>query len=112
MQSTELNVKFKDFEILEIIQMEREHNSHQLSTVGLKCEMFNDKEIEMIWVMTRALESYTINDLILDFLDGAEIFNTLLDSIEDGRISRDFTFDQLCQHVAKEFSSNRFDVRY
>ena len=42
MQSTDLNIKFKDFEILEIIQMERKHNSHQLSTVGLKCEMFDD----------------------------------------------------------------------
>lgn len=48
MQSTDLNVKFKDFEILNVIQMSREYNSQRLITIGLRCEMLDSKKIEMI----------------------------------------------------------------
>lgn len=44
MQSTDLNVKFKDFEILNVIQMSREHNSQRLITIGLRCEMLDSKK--------------------------------------------------------------------
>lgn len=110
MQSTDLNVKFKDFEILNVIQMSREHNSQRLITIGLRCEMLDSKKIEMIQIMPRERDTYEVDTYIKDLLTGIKTFETIRDGIKDGSISRDLTFEQLGQYITDEFET--FDVRY
>ena len=110
MQSTDLNVKFKDFEILNVIQMSREHNSQRLITIGLRCEMLDSKEIEMIWIMPRERDTCEVDTYIKDLVTGIKTFETIRDGIKDGSISRELTFDQLGQYITDEFET--FDVRY
>ena len=99
-----MNLSFKDFKMTEIIQLERRTPEDRFATIGLKCEMIETDEIEIIWIMTRIKDLSNVEEDKRSYWRGDTLLKTIVNSLFDEEAIKTMTYMECLEFIRNKFS--------
>ena len=92
-----LSQQFNDFKILEIIELNRMHDSNRLATVGIRCDV--NGEADTIWITPVERAEYSENRLYLTGLNNYSKVEEILSK----DLNKSMTFERFVDFIEDEF---------
>lgn len=89
--------QFKDFKILEIIELNRMHRFNRLATVGIRCDV--NGEADTIWITPVERAEYPENRLYLTGLNNYAKVEEILSK----DLNKSMTFERFLDFIEDEF---------
>lgn len=99
-----MNLSFKDFRMTEIIQLERRTPAERFTTIGLKCQMIETDEIEIIWIMPRVKDLSDIEEGKRSYWRGENILKTIVNSLFDEESIKTMAYEECLEFIRNKFA--------
>lgn len=88
----------------EIIQLERRTLTDIFTTIGLKCQMLENDEIETIWIMPRVKDLSNVEEDKRSYWRGSTILRTISNSLFDEETIKTVTYDECLEFIRNKFA--------